>query len=689
MSPATLERPRRAATYLETSAPSPAPAEVQQGTHVLPSLTLESGVVLRNVSLRWTLLGTPHERHANVVLVTHALTGTADVHAWWAPLVGNGRALDTSSHAVLCVNVLGGCAGSTGPRSGDAAPFPAISTRDQAAAIWALLDAFHVRHLALVTGGSLGGMVALEVTALRPAQVFQTVVFAAPARQTALGAGWNALMRSAIDVGGARDGLALARMAGMLSYRSAEGFEQRFGASVAPDGTPAIASWLSHHGQRLVERFDTASYVTLIDAMDRHDIARARGSLRNALRGFGHRITGVGIPGDLLYPAEVVQSWTRQVGARYVSLDSPHGHDAFLLEVPQVDAILRDALRTSTVRRANSASFGHGLDALATPAATIAAPTRIALAGCGVVGDAFASALARGSTAEALLDRVLVRDITRERTGLSAALATGRAAQGVLTSDPAQLLDGEASVLVEALGGIEPARTLAERALQRGVRVVTANKELVAAHGPALLALARVHETTFDFEGSVSASVPVVRLLRSLSRESQVARITGILNGTTNYVLDAIADGTRFTDAVRLAQAAGFAEADPSRDLDGRDIEAKARILAWLGFGVSPDAVVVTRRGLDEAVARWAALVARTSDRIRLLCTIERVGAEVTARIGPARVPLSSAWGAVRGVQNRIVIEAETGARWELEGPGAGGDATARALLTDLRAPTA
>jgi homoserine O-acetyltransferase len=668
MTPATRERPRRVTARHEP----PVPSRVRQGTHVLPTFTLESGVVLRDVSLRWTLIGTPHERHANVVLVTHALTGTADVHDWWAPLVGDGRALDTSSHAVLCVNVLGGCAGSTGPRTGDAAAFPAITTRDQAAAIWALLDAFRVRHLALVTGGSLGGMVALEVTALRPAQVFQTVVFAAPATQTALGAGWNALMRTAIAVGGARDGLALARMAGMLSYRSAEGFEQRFGATRGPDGAPAIAGWLSHHGQRLLERFDAASYVTLLDAMDRHDVARGRGSLQRALAGVGHRIVGVGIPGDLLYPAEAVQAWTRQVGARYVSLDSPHGHDAFLLEVPQVEAILRDALHTSLARRANSAPQ----------------PVRIALAGCGVVGDAFASAIAREARSVALLDRVLVRDIARERAGLAAATAQRRAVHGALTTDADQLLAGNTSVLVEALGGVEPARTLAERALERGVRVVTANKELVAAHGPALLALARAHGTTFDFEGTVSASVPVVRLLRSVSGEAPVSSITGILNGTTNYVLDAIADGTRFADAVRLAQAAGFAEADPSRDLDGRDIEAKARILAWLGFGVAPDAVVVERRGLDAAVARYAAIAARAGDRVRLLVTIERHETQVHARIGPVRVPLASAWGAVRGVQNRIVIEGAAGARWELEGPGAGGEATARALLCDLRAPT-
>lgn len=662
--------------------------DVRRDTIVLPTLRLESGEALRNVRLRCTLIGTVNADASNVVLVAHALTGTADVHEWWAPIVGPGRALDPATHAILCVNVLGGCAGSTGPRVGDERAFPTITTRDQANALWAVLDALGIASLTLVAGGSLGGMVALEVAALRPSNVGEVVVLAAPAAQTALGAGWHAIMRTAVSVGGAQQGLALARMAGMLSYRSAAGFEQRFGADRASDGTPTIAAWLSRHGERLVERFDAASYVTLLDAMDRHDVARGRGSLSQALGAMASRITGVGIAGDLLYPDVVVQQWTTEIGARYVALDSLHGHDAFLLEVAQVSAILRDALqrssRTSTAPAAPSHPSAPCTEGPVPLASARAGGTRIALAGCGVVGDAFAAALARGDTRETSLGHVLVRDPARVRPGLEAVAAA--TARPTVTRDVQTLLAAKTDVLVEALGGIEPAYTLVSGALARGTRVVTANKELVAAHGPELLALAEQHGTTFDFEGAVAASVPVIRLLRGLASDTTISRVCGILNGTTNYVLDAIADGTRVGDAVRLAQAAGFAEADPSRDLDGRDIEAKARILGWLAFGVSPLAIRVQRRGLDDAVARWARVAARTNDRIRLLVTIDRVGEEVLASIAPVRVPRESEWGAVRGVQNRVVIESTAGGRWALHGPGAGGDATARALLSDLRA---
>jgi homoserine O-acetyltransferase len=642
---------------------------LHQGLHLLPELVLESGEVLRDVTLRYTLLGTINADASNVVLVAHALTGTADVHDWWAPIVGTGRALNTTTHAVLCVNVLGGCAGSTGPTVERADAFPAITTRDQAAALWAVLDAFGVAHLSLVVGGSLGGMVALEVAALRPACVGDVVVLAAPAAQTALGAGWHAIMRTAVRVGGARDGLALARMAGMLSYRSAAGLEARFGSSSTTDGQPAIAGWLARHGERLVARFDAESYVTLLDAMDRHDVSRGRGSLANALGGVAERITGVGIPGDLLYPAEVVQQWTQEVGARYVALESPHGHDAFLLEVPQVDTILRDALARSAARRV-------GTQPKPVP--------RIALAGCGAVGDAFALALSRYATPTATLTRVLVRTPERLRPGLQALIAAGRTAPHLLTRDADALLGGDPDVLVEALGGVEPAYTLVARALRRGIRVITVNKELIARHGPELLTLAAQHGTSIDFEGAVCAGVPIVRVLRAHTLSAPIVRVEAILNGTTNFLLDAVARGEALGDAIAAAQAAGYAEADPARDLDGRDAEAKLRILAWLAFGIDPQALPVTRRGVDDAVARWARLAARTGDAVRLIGTLELTAEGPRGTIRPVRVPAHDAWAEVRGVSNRLVVQDAAGGVLTLCGDGAGGLATARAILADL-----
>ena len=670
---------------------------VRTGTLRVAHIQLESGTTLHNVEQRWTLVGTINAQRDNVVLVAHALTGTADVHDWWSNIVGPGLALDTARYAVLCANVLGGCTGSTGPRSGSSTHFPAFTTRDQAAQLWRLLDAFGVISPALITGGSLGGMVALEAAALQPERVREVVVLAAPTVQTALGAGWHALMRTAVQIGGERDGLALARMAGMLSYRSAAGFEARFARTTTDNGTPAIAEWLTHHGAQLVNRFDAASYIGLIDAMDRHDVGRSRGGVKRALCTIAPRITGVGIPGDLLYPAESVQQWAQDVGARYVELTSLHGHDAFLLETEQVAEILSSALTRSEAARTRAVGVvravrGTGATSLAvtTGAARQPVTQRVALAGCGTVGDALAALLAnraRTGWRPAFLTGVLVRDADRTRRGLADAVICGIAAPNALTRDPTALLRDAPDVLVEALGGIEPARTLVEAALRRGIRVITANKALMAAHGPSLLALAGAHHTSIDFEGAVGAAIPVIRTLRSGSAGTDIVRVSGVLNGTTNAILDAVAAGVSFDAALARAQSDGYAEADPSRDLDGRDVEDKLRLLAWLAFGVPPQLLSVERRGLDDAVIRWAKWVASRGGAVRLLATVERDGNTIRARIHPRRVDPNGAWGQVRGANNRIEIVSRSAGTITLNGAGAGGHATALALLSDLQSP--
>jgi homoserine O-acetyltransferase len=672
--------PRAPRSAAPVPAPTVAPFLAQRERAQLPPLQLEGGEILAAPALQYTLLGTINAARDNLVLVTHALTGTPDVHTWWPDLIGPGRALDTDHVAVLCANVLGGCSGSSGPQTAAPETFPIISTRDQAAALWSLLDTLDVHAPALIVGGSLGGMVALELAALQPTRCREVLVLAAPAAQTALGAGWHAIMRTALTLGGPQDGLALARMVGMLSYRAPSGLETRF-AGQQHDGAHAVATWLAHHGERLVQRFEAPSYRVLIDAMDRHDVARGRGSLANALAPVADRLTGVGIPGDLLYPDDVVRAWTDVVGARYETITSHHGHDAFLLESAQVSTLVHAALARSEARAAtNGSDTQDARDALHTPQGS----PRIALAGCGIVGDAVAAALSRQSKHAPHITGVLVRDVHRDRPGLRAATRAAHVAPRAVTADPDALLTNAPDVLIEALGGIQPALTLARRGLRRGLHVITANKELVAAHGPELLDLANTHGGRFDFEAAVAAGVPIIRTLRTWRDAPPITRIEAILNGTTNFVLEAISDGASLEHAVRAAQQAGYAEADPSRDLDGRDAEAKVRILGWLAFGVTPNALVVTRRGVDAAVARWTRQAASRGDRVRVIARLERTEAGVRADIRPVRVSASDPWADVRGVCNRVVLHDASGHALELRGDGAGGAATARGILADL-----
>jgi homoserine O-acetyltransferase/O-succinyltransferase len=250
----------------------------------------------------------------------------------------------SSAHAVLAPNLLGSCYGSTGPAQCPDG-FPQLTTRDMARAIGVLLERLGVARLALVTGGSLGGMVALEFVATFPRRADAAVILAAPVAHSAAAIAWTHVQREALRLAGTA-GLRLARQVAMLSYRTPHGLHHRFRRFPGARGAFAVQDWLDAHGERLDARFDGASYLALLDAMDTHDLARGRGGAGERLRGSGTRLTAVGIPGDQLYPAEEVKAWAGEAGARYVELRSLHGHDAFLIEREQVAGILRDALRS-------------------------------------------------------------------------------------------------------------------------------------------------------------------------------------------------------------------------------------------------------------------------------------------------------------------------------------------------------
>ena len=293
------------------------------------------------------------------ILVVHALTGSADAAGdWWEPLIGEGRALDTARYGVLCANLLGGRYGTSGPDSPDPATgrpyggdFPSVTTRDQARAQWRLLDALGVERIALVTGGSLGGMVALEIALARPDAVDHVVPIAAPAATGPMAIAWNHLQITLIERLGL-DGLALARELAMTTYRSESDFDERFGRDIEPDGRFSIVSYLDYQGQKLVERFDAATYRILAGAMDRHDIGLAWGGLDGAfarLAAGGTDVTGIGIEDDILYGPRQVKvlvdaATAAGANAQYREIRSSKGHDAFLVEWDQLTALLREAL---------------------------------------------------------------------------------------------------------------------------------------------------------------------------------------------------------------------------------------------------------------------------------------------------------------------------------------------------------
>lgn len=343
------------------TSPVASPAGLQHLTLEGP-LPLESGVVLPRVVVGYHTWGTLDAARDNVVVVCHALTGSSDVAAWWPGLIGEGCALDPARDFIVCSNVLGSCYGTTGPGTPEwAAAFPgdpsapAVTIRDQVAVQRRWLEALGVRGIRLVIGGSMGGMQALEWALAAPDLVRTIGVLAAPARHHAWALALSAAQRHAIvhdaswPHGRAVDGLAVARMMAMISYRSAASLDARFGREADAPGAFSVGGWLERHGQRLVDRFTARTYVTLSHALDSHDVGRGRGGVAEALRALHQPTFVLGITTDVLYPPHELQALADALPVATLSwLDSSHGHDAFLIELEEVSARIR-AFRQRTL----------------------------------------------------------------------------------------------------------------------------------------------------------------------------------------------------------------------------------------------------------------------------------------------------------------------------------------------------
>ena len=323
-------------------------------------LALELGGSLAPVRVAYTTYGTLNEARDNAVVVCHALTGSAVVggaSGWWSELIGEGQILDTNKDFVICANVLGGCYGTTGPTSPDPSSsrdygpgFPEITVGDMVRVQAALLEVLGVRHVRVVVGGSMGGMQVLEWLHSYPNLVGAGVVIGAPARHSAWALALYHLSRQAIqndpDFRSGRyaaqpKGLALAREIATISYRSPASFEitQARRPSKLDPKKFAMQTYLEHQGEKLLERFDANSYLSISRALDRFDLTDAQ------LAEITQPVLCVGISSDCLYlPHEVKHIGDTVQNGEYVHLESVHGHDAFLIEMDKLEPSVREFL---------------------------------------------------------------------------------------------------------------------------------------------------------------------------------------------------------------------------------------------------------------------------------------------------------------------------------------------------------
>jgi homoserine O-acetyltransferase len=347
------------------------------------ALKLEAGSVLPGFELAYETWGTLNSDASNAVLVEHALTG--DTHAvglaepghpspgWWDGLIGSGKALDTGELFVVVPNVLGGCQGSTGPSSPDpdgkawGSRFPYVTARDQVAAEAVLADSLGIQRWAAVLGGSMGGMRALEWAVTHPDRVESLLVLASAAEASAEQIGWASAQLHAItsDPGwrggdyydaapgdGPHRGLGIARRIAHVTYRSEPELSERFGRAYQGAEDPlrggrfSVESYLDHHADKLVRRFDAGSYVVLTQSMNSHDVGRDRGGVAAALARVKARSVIAGVDSDRLYPHYQAQSLAAGIpgGGETATISSPYGHDSFLIETDQIAGLVKSLL---------------------------------------------------------------------------------------------------------------------------------------------------------------------------------------------------------------------------------------------------------------------------------------------------------------------------------------------------------
>jgi len=361
---------------------------LKKGVRLMGPVKLDSGAELVPVDFAYETYGDLNAQRDNAILICHALTGDQYVASdhpvtgkpgWWLTMVGPGKPIDTDRYCVVCINVLGSCLGSSGPASIDpstgapyAMNFPVITVADMVRAQAILLDHLGIDILASVIGGSMGGMQALSWAALFPDRVKSAVVIAATARHSAQNIAFHEVGRQAImadphwqggNYYGQDDapakGLSVARMAAHITYMSEEGLTEKFGRNLQdrPDGTRGaksfgfdadfqVESYLRHQGSTFVDRFDANSYLYITRAMDYFDLADPHdGVLAKAFAGIQTRFCLISFDSDWLYPTaesrRIVHALNAAgAAASFVELSSPFGHDAFLMDTPEMNRIV-------------------------------------------------------------------------------------------------------------------------------------------------------------------------------------------------------------------------------------------------------------------------------------------------------------------------------------------------------------
>ena len=638
---------------------------------------LETGHTLPELRIAYHTYGTLNAAKDNVAWVCHALTANSDVADWWPHTVEAGRFLDPARHFVVCANIIGSHYGTTGPLHVNPATgrpwykdFPPFTIRDIVRAHRLLADALGIGRIGTLVGSSVGGFQAVEWAVSEPERIERLVLIATAAKASPWAIAIDETQRMAIEAdttfGQPRDdagmkGLAAARAIGLLSYRGPEGYNLTQQDREERPAVHRACTYQQYQGEKLRRRYNAYSYYAILDAFARRGPRAGR--------------TGAGAPQHHGPDAGGRHHDRHHLHARRDA--QPARHDP-RQRVPRNRLAVRPRRiprRTRTVER-HTATFYEQLKT-GYPMTKI----KIGLFGFGVVGQGIYEVVRKSKNAHAEIVKICVRDPKKPRKI--------EVDPSLFTTSVDDILDNQnINLVVEVIDDADAAYNIVKRAMLRGIPVVSGSKTMLAKHLPELIEIQKTRNVALLYDASSCGSIPVIRNLEEYYDNDLLLEVKGILNGSSNYILSRVFDHKdSYANALAQAQALGFAESDPSFDIEGYDSLFKLVIITVhaLGTYVAPERIftygISTIHDSDIQYAR------EKNVKIKLVAQVVKVSDEhFTMFVMPEFVTPAKYIYSVDDEYNGVVIRGECYDRQFMFGKGAGSLPTASSILSDIMA---
>lgn len=649
-------------------------------------IKLESGRTLPSFHLAYTTYGEMNAKKDNVVWVFHALTANSDANEWWPGLVGEGKIFDPAEHFIICVNMPGSCYGSLGPLDVDPEKdkpyyhdFPFFTIKDMITSYALLKDHLGIEKIHIGIGGSMGGQQLLEWAISSPDLFDYIFPIATNAQHSPWAIAINESQRLSIELDASWnesdamagvEGMKVARSVALLSYRNYITYNA--GQQEASNDTFddfRTASYQKYQGLKLAKRFNAFSYYFLSKGMDSHNVGRGRESIDRALHLIRAKALVIGISTDILFPIIEQQRIANAIpGAQFATIHSDYGHDGFLLEFERISTLIKDFI-----------SSEKGMDSLSPDSFPSKQKLVIGLFGFGTVGEGFYKVLQQTASMNAVIKKICIKNIHKQRS----------APISLFTTDRNELLeDKEINVIVEVIDNSEDAFYIASRAMINGKAIVSASKKMIAENLSELLSLQLKSGVPFLYESAACASIPVIRNLEEYYDNDLLECITGIVNGSTNYILTKIFDeGLSFATALQSAQQLGFAESNPDFDVLGIDAVNKLTLLLVHAYGIVAEPGSLLYSGINNITKADARIAVERECQVKLTArAVKLKNGNVTAFVLPQFVTRDSQLFNVKNEFNGVVIKSSFADEQFFYGKGAGSLPTASAVLSDISA---